>query len=130
MKNKKYILAAIAVVVVVALGLGLWYFTKPKTAEGEKSFTVTVVHANGTSKDFSYTSDEEYVGTVLVKEGLITGEQGEFGLYIHEVDGERAVWEENGAYWSFYVNGEYGMVGVDQTPIEDGAKYKLEYATE
>lgn len=130
MKNKKYVLAAIALVVVVALGLGLWYFTKPKTTEGEKSFTVTVVHADGTSKDFSYTSDEEYVGTVLVEKGLITGEQGEFGLYIHEVDGERAVWEEDGAYWSFYVNGEYGVVGVDQTPIEDGAKYKLEYATE
>lgn len=127
MKNKKLILAVIALVAVVAVGLGAWFATRPQTTAGEKSFTVTVVHADGTSKDFSYTSAEEYVGTVLLEEGLITGEQGDYGLYIHEVDGERAVYEEDGAYWGVYVNGEYAMQGIDQTPIEDGGVYKLEY---
>jgi len=127
MKTKKLIFAVIALVVIVAVALGLWYFTRPQATAGEKAFTVTVVHADGTSKDFSYTSDEEYVGAVLLEDGLIAGDQGDYGLYIKEVDGERAVYEEDGAYWGFYVNGEYAALGVDQTPIEDGAVYKLEY---
>lgn len=127
MKNKKFVLAAIALVVIVAIGLGLYFGTRPKTTAGEKAFTVTVVHGDGTSKDFAYTSAEEYVGTVLLEAGLIAGEMGDYGLYIHEVDGERAVYEEDGAYWGFYVNGEYAMQGIDLTPIEDGANYKLEY---
>lgn len=127
MKNKKFVLAAIALVVIVAVGLGLYFGTRPQATAGKKSFTVTVVHGDGTSKDFSYTSAEEFVGTVLLDEGLIAGEQGDYGLYIHEVDGERAVYEEDAAYWGFYVNGEYAMTGIDLTPIEDGAVYKLEY---
>ena len=67
------------------------------------------------------------MGVVLEKDGLITGEEGPYGMYIHEVDGERAVYEESGAYWSFYVGEEYAQTGIDLTPIEDGAAYKLVY---
>ncbi|MBR4017733.1 MAG: DUF4430 domain-containing protein, partial [Oscillospiraceae bacterium] len=47
--------------------------------------------------------------------------------YIQEVDGEKAVFEEDNAYWAFYVDGEYAMLGIDQTPIEDGKVYRLAY---
>ena len=127
MKNKRIILAAVALVLVAAIGLGAWYFTRPETTEGEKSFTVTVVHKNGESKDFPYTSSELYVGAVLQEAGLIEGQQGDYGLYIQKVDGEQAIYEVDGAYWGFYVNGEYASQGIDLTPIEDGAVYKLEY---
>ena len=127
MKNKKLIIAILAVLVLAGLLLGYWFGMRAKTTEGQKSFSVTVVHADGTSKDFSYTSTEEYVGVVLQEEGLITGEEGPYGLYIKEVDGERAVYEEDNAYWGFYIGEEYALTGIDQTPIEDGAAYKLVY---
>ena len=127
MNKKKLILAIVAVVLVVAMAVGAWWLTRPQTTAGEKTFTVTVVHGDGTSKDFTYTSEEEYVGVVLEAEGLLVGEEGPYGLYIHEVDGERAVYEEDGAYWGFYIDGEYAMTGVDKTPITDGAVYTLEY---
>ena len=117
----------LSLLLVLALAIGLCACSQAKPTEGEKSFTVTVVHADGSSKDFSYKSTELYVGAVLQAEGLIEGEEGEFGLYIKVVDGEKAVYEENGAYWAFYVNGEYATQGIDLTPIEDGAVYKLEY---
>ena len=78
-------------------------------------------------KDFSYTTDEEYLGTVLEEEGLISGFDGEFGLYIEQVDGEKAIYEENGAYWAFYENGAYATTGIDLTPITDGQNYSLVY---
>ena len=43
------------------------------------------------------------------------------------VDGERAAWEENGAYWAIYVGEEYGMTGVDETPVNDGDAFSLVY---
>ena len=38
-----------------------------------KSFTVTVVHSDGTSKVFEYTTAEEFLGPVLEEVGLIQG---------------------------------------------------------
>ena len=127
MNKKKIIIAVIAAVLAVALLVGLYFATRPQTTEGEKTFTVTVVYADGTGKDFSYTSNEEYVGTVLQAEGLVEGEMGDYGLYIKAVDGVKAVYEEDGAYWGFFVGEEYAQTGIDQTPIEDGAAYKLVY---
>ncbi len=126
-KNTKLILAIVALVVVIAALLGVYLGTRPQTSQGAKTFTVEVVHADGSSKTFTYHTDEEYLGTVLEAEGLIKGEMGPYGLTIFEVDGERAVWEGNGAYWAIYVNGEYGMTGVDATPVNDGDAFKLEY---
>jgi len=127
MQNKKTILAVVAAVLAVAVLLGVWLITRPQGTAGKKEFTVTVVHGDGTSKEFSYKSNEEFLGTVLVEDGLIQGDMGDYGMYIKVVDGEQAIYEEDGAYWAFYIGEEYGMTGVDQTPIEDGAAYRLEY---
>ena len=127
MSKKKLFLSVAALVLVVGLLLGLYFATRPQTQEGTKTFTVTVVHKDGSSKDFSYTSDEEFVGTVLQAEGLVEGEMAQYGLYIKKVDGEKAVDEEDGAYWGFYIGEDYAQTGIDQTPIEDGKVYKLVY---
>ncbi len=127
MNKKKMIVTIIAVMVVAAVLLGAYLATRPTTTEGSKEFTLTVVHADGTSKDFAIATDAEYVGEAVQEEGLVSGEMGDYGLYIKVVDGEKAVYEEDNAYWSFYVGDEYAQLGIDQTPIEDGAVYKLVY---
>lgn len=127
MKNKKIILALVALVVLAAIVLGVYFATRPQTAQGAKTITVTVVHADGSTKDFTYHTDEEYLGAVLVAEGLVEGDDSEYGLMIHTVDGEKASWEENGAYWALYVGEEYAMTGVDSTPVSDGDTFKLAY---
>ena len=126
-KNKKLIIGVVALVVVIAALIGVYLGTQPQTSQGAKTFTVEVVHSDGGSKTFTYHTDEEYLGAVLEADGLIKGEMGPYGLEIFEVDGERAVWAENGAYWAIFVNGEYGMTGVDTTPVNDGDAFKLEY---
>lgn len=130
MSKKKIIIAVIALVAVVAALAALWWFTRPQAREGMKTFTVTVVHADGSDKAFTYTTDKEYVGQVLVDEGLVEGTQEEYGLYMKVVDGERAVYEENGAYWAFYEGEEYAQLGIDQTPVADGGAYKLVYTAD
>ena len=127
MKNKKIIIAAVALVAVVALMLGVWFATRPQTVEGAKEITVTVVHKDGSEKVFTYHTDEEYLGPVLLSEGLVEGEQGPYGLYIKAVDGVTADYDVDQSYWSLYVGQEMAMQGADTTPIADGDSFRLVY---
>lgn len=127
MMNKKLLVVLVALAVVVGAMLGVYAATRPETAAGAKTVTVTVVHADGSSKEFTYNTDEEYLGPVLLAEGLVAGEMGPYGLMISAVDGEEAVWEVNGAYWALFVGEEYATSGADTTPVYDGSTFKLEY---
>ena len=125
-KYNVWLIVGIIAVLVLAIVASTWFFLG-KTNEGKKTFKVVVVHADGSEKTFEYTSEEELLGTVLQAEGLITGEQGPYGLYIKAVDGETADYDKDGAYWEVFVNDNSSNHGIDQIPIEDGATYKLVY---
>ena len=127
MKNKKLIIAVIAIVAVIAIFAGVYFATRPEAQAGDKNITVTVVHADGSTKDFPHSTDQEYLGRAIVEMGLVEDNQDQYGLFILEVDGEVASWEENQAYWSVYVGDEPAVTGADQIPIEDGGVYKLVY---
>ena len=88
---------------------------------------MVVVHKDGSEKTFHYESGEAYVGPVLEAEGLIEGNEGPYGMEITTVDGEKAVYSEDGAYWALYEGEEYALQGIDTTPVVDGRTYKLVY---
>ena len=127
MKNKKLIIAAVAIVVLIAVMTAVYISTRPETAEGEKNFTVQVIHGDGTEKTFTYHTSAEYLGEVLLDEGLIEGEVNQFGLYINTVDGEDAIFEAHGAYWALFEGEDYAQQGIDETPILDGSEFALVY---
>ena len=127
MKNKKIILAVIALIAAVALMAAAYFLTRPETVEGGKNITVTVIHGDGTSKDFSYSTDAEYLGEVILAEGLVEGVDGPYGLEIHSVDGEKASWEENQSYWALFIGEDYATTGADGVVLTDGGVYKLVY---
>lgn len=127
MKNKKLVFIAVAIVVVIAILLGIYMVSRPETAAGAKEITITVVHKDGTSKDFVYNTDEEYLGPVLLAEGLVAGEEGPYGLVISAVDGETADWNVDQGYWALFIGEEYATTGADTTPVYDGSVFKLVY---
>ena len=90
---------------------------------GATAITVEVQGADGKSVTFTVNTDEETVGAALLKLGVIAGEDSDYGLYVKTVNGETADYEKDGAYWAFYINGEYAMSGVDYTAPESGAVY-------
>ncbi len=101
--------------------------TATEIGEGAKVFPFTAVMSDGSEIRYNVHTDETIVGAALVALELISGDQGDYGLYVKEVCGERAVYEENGHYWAFYVDGEYAMSGVDMTEITEGATYSFKY---
>ena len=89
------------------------------------AFTVVVTDLDGTEATFQYTSDAATVGEALLAEGLIAGDESDYGLYVTTVNGITADWATENAYWAFYINGEYAQTGVDATEITEGAVYSL-----
>ena len=89
----------------------------------EKTFEFTVVFVDGSSKTYTVKTDKTTVGEALLDEGLIEGEDGQYGLYVKTVDGVTLDYNTDGKYWAFYVNGSYAMSGVDSTAIEAGKVY-------
>ena len=90
---------------------------------GTKEFTFVVADLNGNETTFNIKTDKATVGEALIDENLIEGDEGAYGLYVKKVNGIEAIYENDGTYWSFYINGEYAMTGVDTTNVEDGATY-------
>lgn len=93
--------------------------------KGATTFSLIVGDMEGNETSFQIRTDKTTVGEALMDVGLLKGEDGPYGLYIHEVNGIRAVYEEDGTYWAFYENGEYAMTGVDLTEINPDTVYSL-----
>lgn len=131
MKNssmKKMLSLVLCIVLAAALALtGCGDKPAETTAPAEgKSFTFLVTDAEGVQTAiFELTSGAETVGEALIAEGLIEGEDGEYGLYVKTVNGLTLDYETDGMYWGFYIDGEYALTGVEQTPITEGATYEF-----
>ena len=93
--------------------------------EGENAFVFIAVDLDGNSTHYMIKTDKETVGEALVNEKLISGENGQYGLMVDTVNGQKYDYNADGAYWAFYVNGEYATSGVDTTPIKDGEVYSF-----
>ena len=93
--------------------------------EGQTQFLFTVVDKDGKETNFEIHTDKEKVGEALLELGLISGDEGEYGLYVKTVNGITADYDVDQTYWAFYVNGEYASSGVDTTAIEEGVIYSF-----
>ena len=119
-KNGKKILIVVAVV--IALLAAVYFAFGPKGQAGSKHITVTVDHLNAEDTSFEYDTDEEFLRGVLEGEGLISGSESEYGLFVETVDGETAD-DSQQQWWGFTVNGEFAQNGVDTQPVTDGDEY-------
>ena len=91
--------------------------------EGATTFALVIKYLDGSSISATINTDAETVGEALEELGVLKGEEGPYGIYIKEVNGVTAVYEEDGTYWAFYIDGEYAMTGADVTPVTAGAEY-------
>lgn len=127
--NAKKVAGIIAVALLVAV-LGVMYFVfREKPVEGRKNITIEVVNSAAESTLYELSTDAEFLRQAMEEtEGLtFEGDETEYGLTISTVNGERADYTIDGAYWGFYVNGEYCNYGIDTQPVIDGDAFKIEY---
>lgn len=103
-------------------------YTKDTTlGSGSKTITVTVTENEEFSVTFTIKTDAKTVGDALLENKLIAGDAGAYGLYVKVVNGLRADYDKDHAFWGFTINGEDAMTGVDGENIIDGGVYGLVY---
>ncbi len=117
----------IAVMLFAVLFIGaaaLYLCLRPTATEGEKTITVRVAHLQGEPAEYQFSTDAEYLRQALEEQDLIAGEEAEYGIWVHTVDGETAD-ESRQQWWGYNVNGQYGEYGVETQPVADGDVYEF-----
>jgi hypothetical protein len=133
MKKSTRVLSGIALMAAMIALFALVYSKfGPKSDEGSKTYTLEVVDDTGSTASYSGRTDAESLSGImdeLVAEGNFTydGSDSEYGLFISTVNGITADYDNDGAYWSIMVNGEYGQYGADSQPVSDGDDFELVY---
>ncbi len=97
----------------------------PTDRDTPVTFTLKVVDLDGNETTEVIETKKWTVGAALLDKGIISGEDGQYGLYIKSVNGIAADYDVDQTYWAFYIGDEYAMTGVDKTEITDGATYTL-----
>lgn len=127
--NKKIIGMILALVALIILFAMLFVTFRAKPVDGTKNITIEVVDNTATSILYEITTTADFLQEAIEEtEGLeVTGTDGEFGLMVDTVNGIRADFTLDGAYWSFNVNGDYCNYGISEQPILDGDNFQIIY---
>ncbi|MCI6957358.1 MAG: DUF4430 domain-containing protein [Candidatus Faecousia sp.] len=123
-KMMRLILCTVLIAAMALMAVGCGSKSAETTASGV-SFTFVVTDLEGNESTFDITTSKATVGEALLDEGLIAGENSEYGLYVTSVNGMTADWDNDQTYWAFYIDGEYAMTGVDATEVTEGATYSF-----
>ncbi len=120
-------IAALAAIIIVFAGIYLFFGADP--VKGTKSITIDVVDDRQQKTTYRLETDAEYLQQAMEEaEGLtFSGTEGVYGMMVDTVNGIRADYNTNGAYWGFYVNGEYCNYGIGEQPVQDGDVFSIEY---
>ena len=128
-KNLRRILAAAAFALLIAALAFVYVTFGEKAVSGSKSVTLEVISSAAEKTIYTLKTDAEYLSEAMdAAEGLTyTAEEGPYGLSVSSVNGETADFNADGAYWGFFVNGEYCNYGISQQPVHDGDVFTIAY---
>lgn len=104
---------------------GLWesatYRKDVTVGEGSRSVKIDVV-VEEQFITITVKTDKETLGEALFAEELINDAD-----FFDTLNGIKADWNKDKAYWGFYKGEEYMTVGVNDTKINDGDSYRFVY---
>lgn len=128
--DKKFLAAgAVGLAAFVLLFAGIYYMFREKPVEGTKSVTIEVINQLSETESYRLITEAEFLRQAMEEaDGLtFSGAEGGPGMMVDTVNDVRADYNLDGAYWSFYVNGEYCNYGIDEQPVEDGDVFSIVY---
>jgi hypothetical protein len=126
--TKKILLGIVAVVVLACLFVLAYNVFSPKATQGAKAITIEVIDDADKSTTYEIHTDAEYLRGAMEESDIeFSGTESEYGMMVETVNGLTADYNADGAYWAFYVDGEYCNYGIDSQPIEDGEAYQIVY---
>ena len=129
--KKKIIIGLLALVAVVVAFIAIYFIFREKPVEGSKEIVIKVVDSDEKVTTYELKTDAKYLKEAMDEaEGLTySGTEGDFGMMVDTVNGVRADYTLDGAYWSFLINDEYCNYGISEQPIEDGDVCSIVYTS-
>lgn len=127
-KTTKKIIAVVALLVLIAAAVLAYLHFAPGAQAGDKELVVLVVHGDGSQNSLVVTTDAENLRAALEPEGIIAGDESEYGLFVKTVDGETAD-DGQQQWWCLTKGGAEVTTGVDSTMIADGEQYEFTLTT-
>lgn len=101
---------------------------KEDTELGEGTVTVKIeVTAENKTVTLTVKTDETNLEKILTANNLVEGDESEFGLYIKVVNGIRADYDLDHAYWAIQKDGALTPTGANGITVADGETYALVY---
>ena len=127
--NKKVIVAAVILIAAIAVFSGIYFLFGAKPVAGSKAITIEVVDDRQETTSYQVQTDAEFLRQAMEEtENLsFSGTESEYGMMVDTVNGLTADYNTNGAYWSFYVNGDYCNYGIDSQPVMNGDTFSIRY---
>lgn len=126
---KKKNIALVIIILIIVIAFAGYFMFRPDVSSGSKAITIEVTGSDNSVETYELSTDAEYLkGAIDEIDGLsVEGEEGPYGIMVTKVNGELAEYETNGAYWAFYVNGDYCEYGIDTQPVNDGDDFGIVY---
>ena len=127
--NKKALIGIFVLVIAIAVLAAVYFAFRARPETGNKNITIEVVNKEQETTTYEVNTNAEYLRQAMEEaDGLtFSGTESEFGLTVITVNGETADYNTDGAYWAFYVNGEYCNYGIDTQPVADGDAFSITY---
>ncbi len=92
--------------------------------EGAITFDLAVITGE-CSVTLTVKTDETNLAAALLALGLITGEEGPYGLYVKSVNGILADYDVDNTYWKLSKNGTELMTGASGVTVASGDRYEF-----
>ncbi len=86
--------------------------------------TVKVIAKDKSEKTFTIETDKKNLGDALFEEGLVTEAEHKSGYYTY-IDGVRADYTADKAWWCFTKGGKTVMAGANDLEISDGDQFEI-----
>lgn len=121
---------SLAFMLILIIALVVCYIVVDKKLDADpntKNITLICVHSDGSEAKHSIRTNATNLEDAITGSDFVKGEEGPYGLYITEVDGEFAKYEVNNAYWAMYKGDVALETGAKDTTIAEGETYKLVY---
>lgn len=129
MKQSKKFLGIGAILLLAACMIFAYLTFAEQAVEGHKFVTIEVVDDAERTTTYEVHTDALYLQQAMEQtQGLsFAYADGAYGASVHTVNGVRADYTLDKAYWGFFVNGEYCSYGITQQPVEDGDIFRIVY---
>lgn len=129
-RKKAMLLSAVGILFFILFLLGIYVKFRPQAVAGSKEIQIEIVYADKKAEHVTIHTDAEYLEQAIesCEDIVIEGSRTpQFGLMIEVVNGVRADYQQDHAYWALELNGVLCNYGVSQQPIQDGEIYRLVY---